>query len=49
MGPELQSKDPRPAGGLDKGTMVVIIRILLLVRERSGLAKRIRSLWNAIY
>ena len=44
MGPELQSKDPRPAGVFNRGTLVVIIRILSLVREESGLAKRIRSI-----
>ena len=49
MGPDLQSKDPRPAGVLDRETLVVIMRILSLVREESGLAKRIRSLWSAIY
>ena len=49
MGPDLQSKDFRPAGVLDRGTLVVIMRIMSLVREESGLAKRIRSLWSAIY
>ena len=49
MGPDSQSKDPRAVGVLDKGTLVVIMRILSLVREESGLAKRIRSLWSAIY
>ena len=49
MGPDLQSKDPRPADVLDWGRLVVIMRILLLVREESGLAKRIRLLWSAIY
>ena len=28
---------------------VIIMRILSLVREKSGLAKRTRSLWSAIY
>ena len=46
--PDLQTKDPRPAGVLDRETLVVIMRILLLVREESGLAKIIRS-WSAIY
>ena len=41
MGLDLQSKDPRPAGVLDRGILVVIMRILSLVREESGLAKRI--------
>ena len=44
MGSDSQSKDRRPAGVLDRGTLVVIMRILSLVREESGLAKRIRSL-----
>ena len=38
-----------PAGVLDRGTIVVIMRILSLVREESGLAKRTRLLWSAIY
>ena len=49
MGPNLQSKDSRSAGVLNRGTLVVTMRILSLVREESGLAKRIRSLWSAIY
>ena len=49
MGPDSQSKDTRPAGALDRGTFVVIMRILSLVKEESRLAKRIGSLWNAIY
>ena len=49
MGPGLQSKDPLLAGVLDKETLVVIMQILSLVREGSGLAKRRRSLWSAIY
>ena len=49
MGPDSQSKDPGPAGIHDRGTLVVIMQILSLVREESGLAKRIRSLWSAIY
>ena len=49
MNPDSQSKDPRPAGVLDRETLVVIMRILSLVREENGLAKRIRSLWSAIY
>ena len=49
MVPDSKSKDPRPAGDLDRRTLVVTMRILLLVREESGLAKRIRSFWSAIY
>ena len=49
MGPNLQSKDTRPAGALDRGTLFVIMRILPWVREERGLAKRIRSLSSAIY
>ena len=48
-GSRLTEQGPRPAGVLDRGTLVVIMQILLLVREESGLAKRIRSLWSAIY
>ena len=47
-----QSKDPHVActGILDRGTLVVILQILSLVRQESGLAKRVRSLWqSAIY
>ena len=39
MGPDSQSKDPRPVGVLDRGTLVVIMLILLLVREKSGITK----------
>ena len=49
MGLDSQSKDPRLAGVLDRGALVVIMRILSLVREESGLAKKIRLLWSAIY
>ena len=49
MGPDSDIKDSLPAGVLDRGTLVVIMRTLSLVREESGLAKRIRSLWSAIY
>ena len=49
MGPESQSKDPHPAGVLDRGTLVVIMQILSLVKEESGLAKRKGSLWSVIY
>ena len=49
MGPDSQSKDPRLAGVLDRGTLVVIMQILSLVREESELAKRIRLLWSAIF
>ena len=49
MGPESQSIDPRLAGVLDRGTLVVIMQILSLVREESGLAKKTRSILSAIY
>ena len=49
VGQDWQIKDLRPAGVLDRGILVVIMRILSLVREESGLAKRVRSLWTAIY
>ena len=42
-------KDPCLAGVLDRGTLVVIMQILSLVRAESGLARRIRLLWSAIY
>ena len=45
----LAEQYPCPAGVLDMGTLVVVMRILSLGREKSGLAKRIRSLWSAIY
>ena len=48
MGSNSQSKDPRPAGVLDSGTLVVLMRILSLAIEESGLANRTRSLWSAI-
>ena len=49
MGPDWQSKDPCLAGVLERGTLVVIMRILPLVREEIGLAKRTKSFWSAIY
>ena len=49
MGLDKQSKDPRVAGVLDMGTLIVIMRFLSLVREESGLARRIRLFWSAIY
>ena len=49
MGPDSQSKDLPPGGVPDRETLVFIMRILSLVREESGLAKKIRSLWSAIY
>ena len=49
MGPDSQSKDPRSVGVLDRETLVVIMQNLSLVREETGLAKRIRSLWSAVY
>ena len=49
MGPDLQSKDPHAAGVLNRGTLVVIMQIPSLVTGESGLAKRIRSLWSAMY
>ena len=49
MGPDWQSKDPRPAGVFDRETLVAMMRMLALVREESELAKRIRLVWTAIY
>ena len=39
MGLDSQSKDPCPAGVFNKGTLVLIMQTLSLVREESGLAK----------
>ena len=44
-----QSKDPRLASVFNRGTWIIIMRILSSVREESGIAKRIRSLWSANY
>ena len=49
MGPNSITKDPRLASVLNRGTLVVIMQIVSLVREESRLAKRIRSLQSAIY
>ena len=49
MGPDSQAKDPGPAGVLHRGTLVLIMQILPLVREESGLTKGIKLLWSAIY
>ena len=49
MNPDSLSKDPRLAGVFDRGTLVVIMQILSLAREESGLAKCVRLLWSAIY
>ena len=43
-GSRLIEQGPCPAGVLDRGTLFVIMQILPLVREESGLAMRIRSL-----
>ena len=48
-GSRLAEQYARPAGVLDMGTLVVVMPILSLGREKSGLAKRIRSFWSAIY
>ena len=49
MDPKSQSKDPHPAGVLDRRILVAIVQILSLVREESGLAQRIKSIWSAVY
>ena len=49
MDSDSQSKDARPTGVFDKETLVVIMQILLLVREKSGLAKITKLLWSVIY
>ena len=48
-GSQLTEQGHSYVGVLDRGTLVVIMRILSLVREESELAKRARSLWSAIY
>ena len=48
-GSKLTEEGPSPAGILDRRTIIVIIQILLLLIEESGIAKRIISLWSAIY
>ena len=48
-GSQLVEQGPSYAGVLDRGLLVVIMRILSLVREESELAKGVRSLWSAIY
>ena len=49
IGPHLQSKDPHLTGVFDRGILVVIMQVLSLVSKGSGLAKRIRLSWNAVY
>ena len=49
IGPDSKSKDPRPAGVLNREALVAIIWILSLVREERGLTKKIRLLRSAIY
>ena len=41
MAPDLQSKEPRPGTVLEKGTLVVIIRILSLVSKWSSQENKI--------
>ena len=48
-GSNSQSKDLGAAGVLYRKTLVVIMRILSLIIKERGLAKKIRSLWSAIY
>ena len=48
-GSRLAEQGPRPAGALDRGTLVAIMRILPLVREEIGLSKTIKSFLSAIY
>ena len=42
MGPDLQHKDPCPAGVFHMGALFVVMQILPLVRKGSGLARRTR-------
>ena len=48
-GSRITEQGPCLAGVLDRGTLVIIMLILSLVSEESGLAKKIRSLWSANY
>ena len=48
-GSQLAEQGPLSGKCSRKGTLVVIMQILSLVKEDSGLAKRLRSLWSAIY
>ena len=43
MGPDWQNKGSRPVDVLDRGTLIVILGILSLIGDGSGLAKRKRS------
>ena len=47
-GSQLAEQGPFSGSVLNRGTLVVIMQILSLRREESGLAKRIRSLWSAV-
>ena len=47
--PTHRARGPHLANLLSRGTFVVIMQILLLVSEGSGLANRIRLLWSAVY
>ena len=49
MNPDWQRKDPRPEGVLGSEILVVTMRILSLVSEGKGPAKRITSLLSAVY
>ena len=48
-GSRLAEQGPSSGRCSPKGNIGRIMRILSLVREGSGLDKRIRSLWSAIY
>ena len=43
MGSDSQSKDPRPVGVLDRGTLFIIMGILSLVREENPVISKRRN------
>ena len=48
MGPDSQSNDHYMVGVLDRGILVAVVRILSLVKEGNGSARRIRQQWSLI-
>ena len=48
MGPDSQSNGHCMAGVLNRGILVAVMRILSLVKEGSGSARRIRQQWSLI-
>ena len=48
-GYRLAEQGPSSAGVFDRGTFGIIMQILSLVSKGSGLARKIRLSWSAIY